>query len=126
MKSWLKENWFKLGILILIGATVTIATLVFLKIEKDNNAFAQQKYVDQQAQNKRDYVEKRQKDCLDIYNQETKKWNNVTNFSYDENDDTCIITYKAQNGEWKGVDCSTLGFSSDMFNCTDNTFTESF
>jgi hypothetical protein len=45
MKSWLKQNWFKLGILVLIGATVATAAFVILKINREDDTLALQKYM---------------------------------------------------------------------------------
>jgi hypothetical protein len=50
MKKFIEGNWFKIGLLILAIGVVTMATVIFLKIEKDDNTLAQQKYEHQWTQ----------------------------------------------------------------------------
>lgn len=59
---------------------------------------------------KRDYIAKRKKDCLDIYEKELKQWNNINGWWYDEQTDLCNVEYK--NQDWKKWDPG----SSEYFN----------
>lgn len=43
----------------------------------------------------KEYLAKRETNCLDIYKTESDKWNNVQGWRYHENDDACFIRYKS-------------------------------
>jgi len=45
-------------------------------------------------QEKKEYTASRKSDCLNIYETEDEKWNNVRGWRYDENDEKCLIRYK--------------------------------
>ena len=47
----------------------------------------------------REYVAGRKKDCLEIYKNESEKWNNTNSYNYLEYSDSCSIQYKRD--EWK-------------------------
>ena len=98
MKSWLKENWFKIAILMIFVFAVAAGLLLYMKTERDAQTLASEKFSDQQTQEQQAYVEKRQGDCLAIYEEESKKWNNVTGYTYDPSNDDCVVDYKATNG----------------------------
>ena len=52
-------------------------------------------------QAKKEFSAKRKKDCLDIYETEGKKWNNVRGWRYSEIDDLCYVRYSDPNPKTK-------------------------
>jgi hypothetical protein len=42
----------------------------------------------------KEYLAQRKSDCLDIYNTEGAKWENVTGWRFDESNEGCYIRYK--------------------------------
>lgn len=89
-------------------------------------------------QDQKEYIAKRKAECYSLYEKERAKWNNVKGNTYDEEDDVCLIHYKATADTWAGQDCSELipdlG-ASDVFrriqlrswiDCRENQFTNEF
>lgn len=66
-------------------------------IEKQQQLELQEERIKEEArieQAKKEYTADRKRDCLDIYETEGEKWNNVRGWRYDEVDDECFIRYK--------------------------------
>jgi len=122
MKTFLKENWFKLvlPISILLGCIILGGFFYASQVNKQRSiekqqqielqAKAEAKAKEDQAkaeQDKRDYISKRKEDCLAIYKTESDKYNNVHSWSYIEPSggilklgDSCEIIYKdSKTGE---------------------------
>lgn len=58
----------------------------------------QQKELEAKAeQDEREYAIKQKSACLGIYESESKKWNNVSEWNYDSFGDSCEITYREAN-----------------------------
>lgn len=95
-RNWLSKNWFKLAGILLI---------IFIVAQYFN--YLDRKQGEEEEQTKREYTAKRKRDCLDVYQEEQKNWNNTQSYEYDEKEDVCRITYKATN-EWKGVKCEEI------------------
>lgn len=117
--NFLKENWFRLSIvLIILGTGYSIAYYFLSYIptrdtEKSIEAWTNEK-LERSAkddQDKRDYIAKRKKDCFDIYDKEKSNWNNTKGMEYNADSDICYVLYKSQ-GEWEDKDCSK--FISDL------------
>lgn len=147
--NFLKENWFKLSIvLIILGTGYSIAYYFLTYIPQRDSARSTNTWLKEkreqdakEEQNKRDYVAKRKKDCFDIYDKEKNNWNNVLGQEYDTDADICYVIYKAQQGEWSGKNCkqylpttstadSAPAILRLMFNnytdCSDNQFRKEF
>lgn len=135
MKNFLSHNWFKLGILfiILIIALAMYQTLVVIPREK----ITQQRVelMLKSEQEKKDYDSKQKTACLDIYQAESKKWNNVNGWRYDSTNDRCYIEYKASpkkteaqcDAEYKGTDGKVSSFFfMEWLQCKDGLFEKSF
>lgn len=116
MMNFLKENWFKLSIvLIILGTGYSIAYYFLTYIPQRDSTRSAETWLKEkreqdtkEEQNKRDYVAKRKKDCFDIYDKEKSNWNNVLGQEYDADSDTCYVIYRSQQGEWKGKKCESF------------------
>lgn len=142
--SFLQTNWFKITIsivLIIIALSVAYYFVVFIPIkERDQQNQLSAVQSAKATQDKLDYVAKQKSACLDIYQAESKKWNNTESWNYDEANDNCVITYNlpADQKEPKSqceseeASCTKLfkGFNlqcaDDYANCLDGTFTKTF
>lgn len=83
MQSFIRENWFKILIIIL--------TIIFLSI-----------YIgDFKVKNAGEYSLKRSSECLKIYELEIGRWPNVKTFEYVPTDDRCYITYIMPDESYK-------------------------
>lgn len=88
-------------------------------------------------QEEKEYVAKRKSECYTLYEKERIKWNNAKGVEYDEENDVCLVRYKATD-EWKDVDCNDYLINDDTpdylvkiriksyVNCKDNSFTKEF
>lgn len=116
MKVFLKDNWFKIVIILIFIGIAWVISYYFLSYipERDRNKqidvkiAADQEKFDKEQKEKRDYIAKRKKDCFDIYDKEKKNWSNTRGLDYSEDDDTCYILYTAGPEEWAGVKCVEL------------------
>lgn len=114
--NWLKENWFKVGLLLVLVGITSIVSFYYLSYipsrdqkKQDKEEMEKTREVEaKKEQEKKDYTAKRRKDCFDIYDKEKANWSNVRGSEYDEGLDTCYVTYKAQSNEWAGKDCKTF------------------
>ncbi len=94
-----------LGCLILGGAFYMIQASKQKSIEKQQQIELELK----KEADKQDNITKRRSECLQIYKTESDKWNNTRSYEYVPEDDICYVSYKAQQGEWKGVICDDIG-----------------
>lgn len=60
-----------------------------LKLEEDRRV-AESNAEREQAE----FISKKKNDCLSIYKTEDDKWNNVSGWRYNEQDDECYVEYK--------------------------------
>ena len=135
------NNWFKIGIiLVLIFAVNNVrqyqrdrASNEMLKILESRTKASEQREADHQ-----EYISKRKRDCLDIYQTEMKKWNNTESWFYKEVDDQCAVIYKETIPKSKEqceskYDVTNLSPSSlkasiilERLSCEDGNFTRTF
>jgi len=114
--EWLKANWFKLSIVLMvfgIGISIVYYFLVYIPNKNelrrlDDLAEQEQAQKAKSDQDKRDYIAKRKKDCFDIYDKEKTNWSNTKGSEYDADKDVCYVIYNAVQGEWKGIKCDSL------------------
>ena len=85
--NWLKQNWFKVGILLLILLAVMTAFQSYKSYLNRKEAVDELRRLTEEAESKREYEAQRKSDCLDIYKVESDKWNNVRGWRYDEDND---------------------------------------
>lgn len=119
----LTDNWFKLGILILIGVALYI---VYSHLQRTSN-LAVQKAEQKLEQDEKEYFAKRSGECYRIYEKEREEFNNVTGQFYNEIEDECIITYSTD--KYEGVDCKKEygdDLSSLYLECRFGQFTKRF
>lgn len=140
IEKWLKENWFKASII----AILLFAVFGYLHYLNTKNDFAMQvskeQRVAQESKDKLEHAETRKAACLEIYQVEGKKWNNVTEWNYDVESDKCEISYKDPNKKtttqcnkeysdlkaiWKD-DPIPSSFFLDHLRCLDGTFIKTF
>lgn len=113
--NWLRENWFKLFITLILSLFLT-GTAVFI----NHNI----------KQDRINYIAKRRAECYQIYLKERDQWNNVVGPEYDSNEDVCRIRYNNANPQNK--DCGSISSDASEFlirswvDCNSNTFTKEF
>lgn len=101
MKDWLKENWYKICVVI----TLAILVMGYISYLNKRNNLAEMDRIDRlnkeardrilkEKTDKQEYIANQKKACLDIYESEGQKFNNVREWFYSEFDDECTITYK--------------------------------
>jgi len=117
MKDFIKDNWFKIGLLVMVfiaGTSIFYYHVIFLP---------QRPRIEKQKQY---YISKRREDCYDIYIKEKTSWSNVEDYSYDEYKDVCVIKYTTD--EYKDVDCTRkYRWQPDlMLNCLAGTFKKEY
>jgi len=130
--NWLKENWFKLSLVIAV-LVLGLSYIFYLKDKENNRKFEAQSIALQQAESKqKEYSADRKADCLVIYKTESDKWNNVVEWDYSDLEDTCTITYKESNPK-SSFQCdedfpTDAGFNSLWANylCKDGRFEKEF
>ena len=147
MKNWLKENWYKVSMLIIflilaigfVGYLNTKNELAKKELENRNMREAQER-VSKEAEERKDYVAKQKVACLEIYQTETKQWNNVASWDYDEYKDKCVITYRENEKKPKSVCESYIERAKEIYkdavippesfsfylHCLEGTFTKEF
>ena len=137
-----KLNKLSLPATILIASIVLGGFYYFSQVNKQKSIERQQQ-IEQQAtleQDKRKYTADQKDACLGIYKAESDKWNNVNEWSYDELNDRCEITYKDPNKKTeaqcqKGLDDVKAIYKDEpvppssfisYLHCIDGTFTKTF
>ncbi len=133
---WIKENWFKIGLLIIILVGIISGSYYFHNRLQEQESMRlsesiqrEREYKDQQDQEKKEYVIKRKKDCYDIEISERKIWGNVSNSFYDDSTDTCGVKYKDSSINTNDCEEFTGDFknSSESFlDCKLGLFTKRF
>ena len=117
-----KINRISLPAAILIGSLI-LGGIFYLTQSRKQNSIEKQQQVElnlqkekdemelnlQKEKDKLEYANTRRAECLKIYQTESDKWNNTKSYEYVAKDDICYVSYKAQQGEWKGVDCDEIG-----------------
>jgi hypothetical protein len=82
-------------------------------------------------QAEREFAAKRKNDCLSLYDSESKKWNNVRGWRYDENNNECYIRYKDPKPKSE-AECDNLyppgelAFLRDRLYCREGEFENAF
>ncbi len=97
-----------LGCIILGGFFYAIQVNKQKSIERQQQIDLRAKQAELQVkaeQDKKEYIVKRKKDCYDLETSERKKFNNTKSSAYDEEADTCIVTYAVTDNYWKGKNC---------------------
>lgn len=100
-QEWLKEHWFKIGILIIIGI-LAIGVGLYLINQSNLQSRELQDKITQETQTRadqistqtQDYAVKQKANCLSTYEAEGKKFNNVESWSYNSTYDECEVFYK--------------------------------
>lgn len=122
--KWLKENWFKLGLVVVLlifagGYNFYLNEKNELsKMERlDKLERESQERIAKEEVEKKEYVANQKKACLSVYETESKKFNNVREWNYEASSDTCYITYKDPNPKTKS-ECDkmygTQGLTGDI------------
>jgi regulatory protein YycI of two-component signal transduction system YycFG len=142
MKQFLKDNWFKISFLVVTLITVIVIASIFYNIQVDKqNSIERQQQLElkiKTEQSNKEYAASQKKACMDIYETESKKYNNVKSWYYNEIDDECQITYNTPNKKTKSqceedyASCKkTLSEGStycltEEFRCIDGVFVKAF
>jgi len=92
--NWLKDHWFKIGILVCILLISFFAYRLANSYLQQNRALATQAAAEQKEEKDRAFAASQKDSCLSIYKQEASKWNNVDGWRYDEEKNKCYIQYK--------------------------------
>jgi len=137
-----KLNKLSLPAVILI-ASIIFGGFIYASQVNKQHSIEKQQQIELQAkseQNKKEYAAKQKDTCLNIYQAESKKWNNVSGWNYNDTTDKCEITYKdakrkteAQcNKDFEAVkaiykDEPVPPYSLSLyFHCLDGTFVKEF
>ena len=138
----MKEFKLNLSVTILLGAIIIGGFIFSGQLIKQKSIEKQQRIelASKKDQEQKSYISKQKSSCLDIYQAEGKKWNNVVEWNYDEESDKCEITYNDNNRkpkaqcekEWGQIkeiydDKTPPPYAIDNYiNCIDGTFTKEF
>lgn len=132
----MNQHWFKGGILILLFiAIVLINSSYQQRINAEEDRILQMREVEQKQ-----YIADQKRDCLNIYETEGKKWDNVRGWSYNDLSDSCEIVYDdtkrkseseceamlADAKEVLGENPVTSNILIDYLHCMDGTFHKTF
>lgn len=92
----MKLNQLSLPATILVGCVILGGFYYATQTSKQNSIERQQQseLEAKKELDKKEYSAKQKTACLDIYQAEGKKWNNVVGWSYDDKWDSCEVTYK--------------------------------
>lgn len=92
-----KINKLGLPVTILIASIILGGFYYASQLSKQNSILQQQKAEAEAKKELEDkkYTTEQKASCLNIYETEGKKWNNVTGWRYDEIKDECFIEYKS-------------------------------
>lgn len=109
------NNKLSIPAAIIIGCLILGGSFYTIQINKQSSIEKQQQYELEQKKevDKQNYTTERRSECLQIYKTESDKWNNTTGYEYVAEDDICYVSYKAQQGEWKGISCDEIGKDFD-------------
>lgn len=97
------KNKIIIPLSIIIGACLLGGFFYATQVNKQNSIERQQllkieedrKIAETKAeQEKAEFISKKKNDCLSIYKTEDDKWNNVSGWRYNEQDDKCYVEYK--------------------------------
>jgi hypothetical protein len=129
--AWVAKHWFKLAFL----AICLLGLFQYQDYKSEQNFKEGMANLEKKEIAEKQFDAEQKKMCLDIYKQESVKFNNVSGWSYVEYDDNCKIEYKeavkkthAQcDALYKGDDgkVSTI-FFTDWLYCYDGLFVKSF
>lgn len=133
------ENINKLSIpvSILMGCIILGGFYYFAQANKQDSIERQQQaeLASIKAKENREFSASQKEACLDIYKQESSKWNNTNGWRYDEEADDCYIQYKENpqkteaqcDTEYKGEDGKVYTWAfTDWLLCYDGLFEKSF
>lgn len=129
-------------------ATIIIVSLIlggsyYLVQTNKQKSVEQQQQMEQAikvVQENKEYVAKQKSACLDVYTTEGNKWNNVSSWNYDEENDNCVVIYKDPKRKTEAQCNKELEESKAIFKdttvpmyvyniygrCVDGTFTKTF
>jgi len=90
-------------IVVIIVSCILGGSYYLSQIKKQESIEKQQRIelLAKQELAKKEYIASQKKACLEIYQSESKKWNNANSWNYEEISYKCIITYKATNKKTK-------------------------
>ena len=122
---------------ILVGCIILGGFYYFAQLNKQDSIERQQQVelAEKKEQQKREFAGSQKESCLNIYKQESSKWNNVTGWRYDDVEDNCYVEYKSNpkptktecDTQYKGEDGKILPlFVTDWLLCQDGLFEKSF
>ena len=108
---------------IILPATILVASIVlggfyyFTQVNKQASIERQQEHKAEQdkaqqesktKQDKKEYIAKRKNECYTLYEKETEKWNNVKDFEYKEDRDTCVVKYASSEPAKTESECNKM------------------
>lgn len=81
---------------IIIGSTIIGGFYYYAQINKQDSIERQNQaeLTSEKEKYAREFSASQKNSCLDIYKQESTKWNNTNGWRYDEDADDCYIQYK--------------------------------
>ena len=140
--NFFKDNWFKVGIILAVLACGGFIYQSQVAKQQSIEWQQQQELRAKKEQTDKEYAASQKKACMDIYETEGKKYNNVNSWDYDSFTDTCEITYNLSASEKKSKAQCEKGYndakelykgkmvpmyvSTAYFQCLDGTFTKEF
>jgi SAM-dependent MidA family methyltransferase len=98
MKQFLKDNWFKVGIIV---AVVLCGWLIYQSRINKQESIERQQQIELKAKAEKenaDRVFENNLKCQDLLKDLKQRWNNVVGIYYDEFLNTCIVKY-TKNGK---------------------------
>src|SRR3989344_1528710 len=130
MKEFIRQNWFKLislAIFLTIALSVAYYFVIYIPSKENLKLLQQQSNIEMERkieaeQKNKEYLISRRKDCLNIYEVEGKKWNNVQSWNFNEYDDECQITYKLPIADRKTKEQCLEGYEKCEKDFPDNSF----
>lgn len=137
MKEFIKKNWFKLGVILLILIMGMISLFVYSSYRSEEISRQYRESAEKKEKENKEYLQKREDYCLKLFDDERERWNNVKSSRYDEFTDKCVITYKDEE-TWEGIDCDKFLATttknsfpssyniSQYVSCEDKSFTKEF
>ncbi len=113
--------WSFLWVQIFKQSSIEKQKLIELEYEKEIKekelTISENEFELTKAQTNKEYISNRKKECLNIYETESKKYNNVNSYSYNTTEDACYLEYR--NWDWKEWDPLSTKYFSKSFD--DNT-----
>lgn len=124
-------------IVVLVTAGILIIGLsTYGKYLSEKNSIEREKMEQAKTEKNREYAASQKESCLNIYKQESAKYNNVKSWRYSTENDRCYLSYKDPKPKTE-AECKetykdektgsvNLSFLMEYLNCTDGTFENAF